>query len=170
MACKFHARLSISILHTSSFILEPNECLSPVGVSAYKSTTTSVHDGGVHEDGGRGEEWWQGSTHSFKDEKWQWVIAVRGTRSGVDGSSVMADELDNIIPFTCVWSKVRLFSSPSSTALHNTGGALMDLRGSVCNRKTPHQYILMTGDKWGSSPAGLFAVHESRQTADWGVC
>ncbi len=52
MAPKFHARLSILIQHTSSFILEPNKCLSPVGVSAHKSATTSVCGEGVCEDGG----------------------------------------------------------------------------------------------------------------------
>lgn len=50
MAPEFHARLSISIQHTSSVILEPNKCLSPVGVSAHKSATTSACGGGVRED------------------------------------------------------------------------------------------------------------------------
>lgn len=50
MAPEFHARLSISIHHTYSFILEPKKCLSPVGVSAHKSATTSVHGGGVREE------------------------------------------------------------------------------------------------------------------------
>lgn len=59
MAPEFHARLSISIQHTSSFILEPNKCLSPVGVSAHKSATTLVRGGGVREEGG-----WRGTARS----------------------------------------------------------------------------------------------------------
>lgn len=53
---EFHARLSISIQHTSRFILKPNKCLSPVGVSAHKSATTSERGGGVREEDGRGGE------------------------------------------------------------------------------------------------------------------
>lgn len=49
MALEFHARLGILIPRTSRFILQPN--LSPVGVSAHKSATTSVSTRGVHEEG-----------------------------------------------------------------------------------------------------------------------
>lgn len=131
MAREFHARLSISILYTSSFILEPNKCLSPVGVSAHKSATTSVCGGGVRVDGEEegGEVRRRGGfTLTCKDEKWQWVIAVRGTRSsGVDGSAIMADKLDNIIPFPSVWaahswrgSMAPLFSFLHCSPQHST--------------------------------------------------
>lgn len=47
MALEFHARLGVLNLRTSRFILEPNRCLPPVGVSAHKSATTSVSTRGV---------------------------------------------------------------------------------------------------------------------------
>lgn len=56
-------------LHTS-FILEPNKCLSPVGVSAHKSATTSVRGGGVREDreGGEGGEVWHCTLAKMKND------------------------------------------------------------------------------------------------------
>lgn len=47
MALEFHARLGVLNPRTSRFILEPNRCLSPVGVSAHKSATTPVSTRGV---------------------------------------------------------------------------------------------------------------------------
>lgn len=84
----------------------------------------------------------------------------------------------HITPYPSVWAthswrggKAPLFSSFSFTALQHTGPeaavaqVLRELRkggwGGICNRKTPYQYILMTGDKWASSLTGLFAVHKS---------
>lgn len=166
MAPEFHARLSIPIQHTSSIILELNKCLSPVGVSAHKSATTSVHGGGVREE--------RQCTLTHKDFffKGRWLIALRGTRSsGVDTDAITADKPDNTyyVSYTQLESSSLLLSTTrpqKQQQQHNYRG----LRGAICERKTPYQYILMTGDKWASSSAGLFPVHKSRQTADRGVC
>lgn len=56
MAAAFHATISISIQHTSSFFLEPNQYLPPVGCTEQKSTTASVHGDGMRVREGRGKK------------------------------------------------------------------------------------------------------------------
>lgn len=151
MACEFHARLSISILYTSSFILEPNKCLSPLGVSAHKSATTSVCGEGVRADGEVGRRGGEEGvvvvvghcTLTCEDEKWQWAIAARGTRSfGVDGSAIMAGQPDNIIPFPFSVSSrelERLQGSalflPPQNQKQQQQQVPTGLRGSICTGK-----------------------------------
>lgn len=109
----------------------------------------------------------KGTAHSLT-RKWHWVIALRSWRSSFD--AIRADKLDN------TWSPSFLQGSPLFFFLHmqaheqQAAQLPRGLRGGICNRKTPYQYILMTGDKWASSSAWLFPVHKSRQTADRGVC
>lgn len=114
-----------------------------------------------------------GCTLTLKDEKWQWVIATRGTpSSGVDDNAITTDKPGNHrwpTPSPHSWrdSKAPLVlhcpppHGPRSSSRGTTAEGVGKGKGATWSRKTPYQYILMTGDKWASSLTGLFAVHKS---------
>lgn len=105
MALEFHARLSISIQHTSSFILEPNKCLSPVGVSAHKSATTSVCGGGVCVRTG-----WCGGGKALHTHLQRWKMTMSDRREGNEifwcrwQCDYDRQTGQHVIPFPSVWA------------------------------------------------------------------